>query len=63
MQKARAIFSWIAQHIEYNTGKKNTVHFIPFRSIYDTCSANEYVAQTVFLKNKSGMCEGYARLF
>jgi transglutaminase/protease-like cytokinesis protein 3 len=69
-KKVRAIFSWIAQHIEYKTKYTITKNFVSPENIsliksFDFAanySANEYVAESV-LKNKSGVCEGYARLF
>jgi hypothetical protein len=67
-QKVRAIFSWIAQHIEYKT--KRTINRSPLPKIrlmkpvdsMNVNSANEYVAESV-IRNQSGLCEGYARLF
>ena len=72
LQKVRAIFSWIAQHIEYSSGKRNYMKTISLPHSFsrstaanDTSaiqSANEFVAEIV-LANKAGRCEGYARLF
>jgi Transglutaminase-like superfamily len=70
LEKTRAIFSWIAEHIDYRV-RNNNPGKIPSNSGYkglkpiDTGrlkSANEIVAETV-LGNKAGLCEGYARLF
>jgi transglutaminase superfamily protein len=68
-QKVRAIFSWIAQHIEYKLKRSSSRTYLhsnnavlkPIDSITIN-SADEYVAETV-LRNLSGVCEGYARLF
>jgi hypothetical protein len=72
LQKVRAIFSWIAQHIEYNKGRKSFVKrslfahsFLRSNNAEDTSaikSANEFVAELV-LASRVGRCEGYARLF
>jgi hypothetical protein len=69
LQKVRAIFSWVAEHIEYKT-KKGVLKTPPSTKIrllkpIDSVvvnSANEYVAEMV-IRNQSGVCEGYARLF
>lgn len=67
-QKVRAIFSWIAQHIEYKTRKtirRKSVTNIKLLKPLDSInvnSADEYVAESV-IRNQSGLCEGYARLF
>jgi hypothetical protein len=69
IQKVRAIYSWIAQHIEYRT--KRTGHkdpaFVRLRILkpidsVEVNSADDFVAEMV-LRNLSGVCEGYARLF
>jgi hypothetical protein len=68
LQKVRAIFSWVAEHIDYKTKKtvrknpstKRTL-LKPIDSVVVN-SADEFVAETV-LRNQSGVCEGYARLF
>lgn len=69
-EKVRAIFSWIARHINYrvkspyNYRRKNYVSE-PGPLITDTGalkSANEAVAETV-LANRSAICDGYSRLF
>lgn len=69
LQKVRAIFSWIAEHIVYKTKKtvikKSPMHDLKFFKPIDSVnvnSANEFVAETV-IRNQSGVCEGYARLF
>ncbi|HLY69121.1 MAG TPA: transglutaminase domain-containing protein [Puia sp.] len=68
VQKVRAIFSWVAEHIVYKTKKtviKNPVskqsRLKPIDSVTAN-SANEYVAETV-IRNQAAVCEGYARLF
>jgi hypothetical protein len=69
IQKVRAIFSWVAEHIEYNVHKSSIRNSSPGKltllkpvdSISNN-SADEYVAEKV-LRNRSGVCEGYARLF
>ncbi|MBS1917089.1 MAG: hypothetical protein JST87_12500 [Bacteroidetes bacterium] len=72
LQKVRAIFSWIAQHIEYSSGRRNYIKspakaysFQKLNVEEDTGaikSANEFVAEIV-LANRAGRCEGYSRLF
>jgi transglutaminase/protease-like cytokinesis protein 3 len=69
IQKVRAIFSWIAEHIEYKVKKSNSKVFSPAKftllkpiDSINVSSADEYVAEIV-LRNQSGVCEGYARLF
>jgi hypothetical protein len=69
VQKVRAIFSWIAEHIVYKTKKtviKSPVstqrnRLKPIDSVIVN-SANEYVAESV-IRNQATVCEGYARLF
>jgi transglutaminase/protease-like cytokinesis protein 3 len=67
-QKVRAIFSWIAQHIEYKTKRtiirKSLSNFKLLKPVdsINVNSADEYVAESV-IRNQSGLCEGYARLF
>lgn len=67
MQKVRAIFSWIAQHIEYNTG-------IYGGRIKARCAADASDTVTVWrsgpemaawrvLQRRVAVCEGYAQLF
>lgn len=69
LEKTRAIFSWIAQHISYNTGIFNTgkkysaIKFIPDPS--DTISEKSAVEQTAerVLRRRVAVCDGYAKLF
>ena len=71
LEKTRAIFSWIAQHISYDYPrinpykKKNTGNLISETNI-DTSktlrSVNELVAEDV-LKKRNAFCYGYSRLF
>ncbi len=68
-QKVRAIFSWIAEHVEYkarhsankNYSSQKKILLKPIDSVVVN-SADEFVAETV-LRNLSAVCEGYARLF
>ena len=69
LEKTRAIFSWISQHISYNTGvyssrRYTSVKYIP--SFADTASiwksGMEMTAITV-LQRRVAVCEGYAKLF
>jgi transglutaminase/protease-like cytokinesis protein 3 len=69
-EKARAIFSWVAQHISYRT-KRSTrrvraaSHPILTTEYSDTAGwkgANDVVAEAV-LQNMSAVCDGYTRLF
>jgi hypothetical protein len=69
MEKTRAIFSWIAQHVSYNTGIYNAGRKIAVRYIpdpYDTASswksATELTAEKV-LRRRTAVCDGYAKLF
>lgn len=69
LEKTRAIFSWIAQHISYNTGifnagkKYSAVKFVP--DPYDTISEKSAVEQTAerVLRRRVAVCDGYAKLF
>ncbi len=70
LEKARAIFSWITQHIAYNTGifasiKKqyaSRFEFDPLDTIANWSSGEEMSAIRV-LHRRVTVCEGYARLF
>jgi hypothetical protein len=70
VEKVRAIFSWVAENIEYNTGRKNyskNISFVYPQTLIqeDTNaiqSANEFVA-VIVLNNRTARCEGYSRLF
>jgi len=70
LEKVRAIFRWITQHIEYNV-----MRYQPYRVIYEDDGVesahdndsvlkplDERVAEIV-LKRRVTVCEGYARLF
>ena len=69
LEKTRAIFSWIAQHITYNTGRYQSGR--GYRSIkyvvdpYDTVSSKPAVEQTAekVLRRRVAVCDGYAKLF
>ena len=69
IEKTRAIFSWIAQHIGYNTGIYNAgkgyrpVKF--FLDPDDTVSSKSAVEQTAerVFKRRIAVCDGYAKLF
>jgi len=70
LQKARAIFSWIAQHVSYNTfifssarrfsSSKYVVE--PDDTSFTWKSAIEMTAIKV-LKKRTAVCDGYAKLF
>jgi transglutaminase/protease-like cytokinesis protein 3 len=70
LEKTRAIFSWIAQHIEYNTGiftgARPVVQRTSSVDLFDTLSVwrpgIEMAAWRVMQK-KLAVCEGYAKLF
>ncbi|MFI5187468.1 MAG: transglutaminase domain-containing protein [Chitinophagales bacterium] len=73
LEKTRAIFSWIAQHIsyEYQSKKpnvKNTKHPVSDLTNYEADTSttltplNELVAKDV-LKKGTALCYGYSRLF
>lgn len=69
LEKVRAIFSWIAQHIAYNTtiynqsAKYKSVKF--FQDMYDTVSSKPAIEQTAerVLRRRVAVCDGYAKLF
>lgn len=69
LEKTRAIFIWIAQHISYNTGIYNagkgyrSVKFVfdPADTI-SSKSAVEQTAERVF-RRRVAVCDGYAKLF
>lgn len=69
LEKTRAIFSWIAQHIAYNTGIFTAGRgFRQARYVedpYDTVSLKSPTEQTAekVLKRRVAVCDGYARLF
>ncbi len=68
IEKVRAIYSWMVQHISYNTGvyspKSSFVKYPP--NPWDTAavwkSADEMTAQRV-LHRRVAVCDGYSRLF
>ena len=69
LEKTRAILSWIAQHIAYNTGIYNVGK--GYRSVkylvdpYDTISSKPAMEQTAekVLRRRVAVCDGYAKLF
>jgi transglutaminase/protease-like cytokinesis protein 3 len=69
LEKARAIFSWIAQHIAYNTGIYNSGKgFRPVKYVFDpsdTISSKSAIEQTAerVLRRRIAVCDGYAKLF
>ena len=69
LEKARAIFSWIAQHISYNTGIYNAgkrYRFVKYvYDPYDTVSSKSAIEQTAekVLRKRVAVCDGYAKLF
>lgn len=68
LEKTRAIFSWIAQHISYNMGVYNAGKY---RSVkltvdpFDTVSSKSAIEQTAekVLRRRVAVCDGYAKLF
>jgi hypothetical protein len=70
IEKVRAIFSWIAQHIAYNTYifsssrryVSNRFDPGPEDTISEWKSANEMTARRV-LQRRFAVCDGYAKLF
>jgi transglutaminase/protease-like cytokinesis protein 3 len=69
LQKVRAIFSWITQHISYNTSvfsSKRQVSSPKYVSEPEDTSewksANEMTARKV-LNKRTALCDGYAKLF
>ena len=67
LEKTRAIFSWIAQHISYNTGIINRKNYILSENeTWDTAmvwkSGDEMTAIKV-LHRRAAVCDGYAKLF
>src|SRR4029079_3730822 len=69
LEKARAIFSWIAQHISYNTGIYNVGRgYRSVKYVYDpadTVSSKSAIEQTAerVLRRRIAVCDGYAKLF
>jgi len=70
MEKVTAIFQWITQNIDYNTGilysppRKATIRY-PAPETDDTGALvplNDFVAENV-LRRRVAVCDGYARLF
>jgi transglutaminase/protease-like cytokinesis protein 3 len=72
LEKTRAIFSWIAQHVSYNyafnrpRSRNNKSTFAEIGSEMDTSTSltplTQLVAEDVIKKRKA-FCYGYARLF
>lgn len=67
LEKTRAIYSWIAQHISYNMGilnpgKYRPVKFVPEPDTISSKSAIEQTAERV-LRRRIAVCDGYAKLF
>lgn len=65
LEKTRAIFRWITEHIAYRTKsstRKNHPDIIDDKDTSALKPLDERVAETV-LKNKQGVCDGYSRLF
>jgi hypothetical protein len=69
LEKTRAIFSWIAQHIAYNTGIYNAGRgYRPVKYVFDPAdtitskSAIEQTAEKV-LRRRVAICDGYSKLF
>lgn len=69
LEKTRAVFSWIAQHISYNTGIFNADKgYRPVKFVLDpddTVSSKSAVEQTAekVLRRRIAVCDGYAKLF
>lgn len=68
LEKVRSIYSWIAQHIAYNTGIFST-RSAALKQVYDEedtaavwKSAVEMTAEKV-LQRRKAVCDGYAKLF
>ena len=66
-EKVRAIYSWITNHIAYNTAiYKSWVNLKPSPDPLDTSlvwpSADEMTARKV-MRRRTAVCDGYARLF
>ena len=69
LEKARAVFSWIAQHISYNTGYFNRGRNYVVAAGYDTWdtamvwkSGDEMTACKA-MRRKEAVCDGFAKLF
>jgi transglutaminase/protease-like cytokinesis protein 3 len=69
LEKTRAIFSWIAQHVSYNTGIYNAGKgYRPVKFVFDpadTVSSKPAVEQTAerVFRRRIAVCDGYAKLF
>ena len=69
LEKTRAIFSWIARHISYNTGIYNVGRgYRSVKYVYDpadTISSKSAIEQTAerVLRRRIAVCDGYAKLF
>lgn len=68
LEKTRAVFSWIAQHIAYNTGIYNAGRYRSARYTPDpddTISSKPAIEQTAerVLRRRIAVCDGYAKLF
>jgi hypothetical protein len=69
LEKTRAIFSWIAQHVAYNTGIYNAGRkYRNVKYVYDpadTVSSKSAIEQTAerVLRRRVAICDGYSKLF
>jgi hypothetical protein len=69
LEKTRAVFSWIAQHIAYNTGIYNAGRgYRQVKYVFDpadTVSSKPAIEQTAerVLRRRIAVCDGYAKLF
>lgn len=69
LEKTRAIFSWVAQHIAYNTRIFNSGRgYRPVKYVFDpadTISSKSAIEQTAekVLRRRMAVCDGYAKLF
>lgn len=67
LEKVRAIFRWITEHVAYAMPQRRPVsrtalRYNPLDSTLASKSVDEIVAYTV-LRNRTAVCNGYARLF
>src|SRR4029079_2030806 len=70
LEKVRAIFRWITEHIEYNTLRSQPYGIVYYDDGIESAHDNDSILQPldlrvaeIVLKRRVAFCEGYARLF
>ncbi|GAB4488792.1 MAG: hypothetical protein OHK0019_05580 [Saprospiraceae bacterium] len=61
LEKGRAIFSWITEHIAYDCGQQNRLEAEPDEAVHPIYYTQQQVE--LILKRRRTRCEGYAFMF